>query len=46
MMMPPTMANLRFIAGCATADEALAVADAAGRRRASSRRSAAAPTAG
>ena len=28
--MPPTAANLRFIAGCATVAEALAQADAAG----------------
>ena len=30
LMMPPTIANLRLIAQCSTADEALAVADAVG----------------
>ncbi len=30
VLMPPTTANLRFIAGCATVAEALARADAAG----------------
>lgn len=30
LMMPPTIANLRFVAGCADADAALAVADALG----------------
>ena len=30
VLMPPTIANLRFIAGCATVAEALARADAAG----------------
>ena len=30
LMMPPTIANLRLVAECATADEALAVADAVG----------------
>ena len=30
LMMPPTIANLRLVAQCATADEALAVADAVG----------------
>jgi 8-oxo-dGTP pyrophosphatase MutT (NUDIX family) len=30
MMMPPTIANLRFVADCADADAALAVADAVG----------------
>ncbi len=30
MMMPPTMANLQFVEDCATADEAIAKADAAG----------------
>ena len=29
-MMPPTIANLRFVADCATSDAALAVADAVG----------------
>ena len=30
LMMPPTIANLRFVADCADADAALAVADAVG----------------
>ena len=30
LMMPPTIANLRFVAECADADAALAVADAVG----------------
>ena len=30
LMMPPTIANLRFVAPCATAGDALAVADAVG----------------
>jgi hypothetical protein len=30
VLMPPTAANLQFIAGCATVDAALARADAAG----------------
>ena len=30
LMMPPTIANLRFVSGCADADAALAIADAVG----------------
>ena len=31
LMLPPTMANLRFLEGCARAEDAIAKADAAGR---------------